>query len=229
MAKSVSRFASWLACCLGRGDRAPINEDDIAYLVAEVDEQRHAGGTFVFREGARAAQVHIVREGSVELSREIGGRRVTLQLLQPGDVFGDVPLLLAQPEPFDARAVVDSSVLSMDAATLFRMLSTRPRLMRRWMVSLAGRMSGLQQRLIDVLAGGLEAQLASVLLRHANDHGQVVMSQAQLAGLLGVHRTSVQRVLKNLEDAGLVEIGYRRIELVDRGGLASLLDGAAEA
>jgi CRP-like cAMP-binding protein len=228
MTKSVSRFAAWLACCLGRGDRAPISKEDIAHLVAEVDEKRHAGGTFVFREGAQAAQVHIVRKGSVELSREIGGRRVILQLLQPGDVFGDVPLLLDQPEPFDARAVVDSSLLSMDAATLFRLLSTRPGLMRRWMVSLAGRMSGLQQRLIDVLAGGLEAQLASVLLRQADDHGQVAMSQTQLARLLGVQRTSVQRVLKNLEDAGLVEVGYRRIELVDRGGLASLLTGAPE-
>jgi CRP-like cAMP-binding protein len=223
MAKSVSRFGSWLACCLGRGDRAPISEEDVAHLVDEVDEQRHAGGTFVFREGDQAAQVHIVRDGSVELSREIGGRRVTLQLLQPGDVFGDVPLLLGQPEPFDARAVVDSSVLSMDSATLFRLLSKRPRLMRRWMVSLAGRMSGLQQRLIDVLAGGLEAQLASVLLRQADDRGQVTLSQAQLAALLGVQRTSVQRVLKSLDDAGLVEVGYRRIELVDRGGLASLL------
>jgi CRP-like cAMP-binding protein len=91
------------------------------------------------------------------------------------------------------------------------------------MVSLAGRMSGLQQRLIDVLAGGLEAQLASVLLRQADDRGRVTLSQAQLAALLGVQRTSVQRVLKSLDDAGLVEVGYRRIELVDRGGLASLL------
>ena len=83
--------------------------------------------------------------------------------------------------------------------------------------------SGATLELIDVLAGGLEAQLASVLLRQADDRGQVTLSQAQLAALLGVQRTSVQRVLKSLDDAGLVEVGYRRIELVDRGGLASLL------
>ena len=83
--------------------------------------------------------------------------------------------------------------------------------------------------LIDVLAAGLEAQLAAVLLRNADDRGCVTMSQAQLAGLLGVQRTSVQRVLEQLGDAGLIEVGYRRIELVDRGGLVSLLGDDSES
>jgi CRP-like cAMP-binding protein len=214
---------------MGRGERAPISEVDAALLVDQVGEERYAGGEFVFREGAAAAQVHIIRTGTVELSRLSGGRRVTLQLLRPGDVFGDVPLLLSEPEPFDARAVEDCTVLSMDAPTLFRLLSERPLLMRRWMVSLAGRMSGLQQRLIDVLAGGLEAQLATVVLRNADETGRVSMSQAQLAALLGVQRTSVQRVLKQLGEAGLIEVGYRRIELVDRAGLLSLLEDEPEA
>lgn len=229
MTNPVSRFGSWLACCLGRGDRAPVSEDDVADLVAEVGQQHHAGGTFVFRQGDPAAQVHIIREGAVELSRMSRGRRVTLQVLRPGDVFGDVPLFLGEPEPFDARAVVDSIVLSMDAPTLFRLLSTRPRLMRRWMISLAGRMSGLQQRLIDVLAGGLEAQLASVLLHQADDMGRVVTSQAELAALVGAQRTSVQRVLKQLADAGLLEVGYRKIDLIDRAGLVSLVAGGPDA
>lgn len=229
MTNPVSRFGSWLACCLGRGDRAPVSEDDVADLVAEVGEQHHAGGTFVFRQGDPAAQVHIIREGAVELSRMSRGRRVTLQVLRPGDVFGDVPLFLGEPEPFDARAVVDSIVLSMDAPTLFRLLSSRPRLMRRWMISLAGRMSGLQQRLIEVLAGGLEAQLASVLLHQADDMGRVVISQAELAALVGAQRTSVQRVLKQLADAGLLEVGYRKIDLIDRAGLVSLMAGDPDA
>ncbi len=223
-------MATWLACCLSRGQRAPVGEDDIVSLVAEVGEQRHAGGTFVFREGDASARVHILREGSVELSRVMSGRRVVLQLLVPGDVFGDVPALLGEPEPFDARAVVDSTLLSLDTDQLFTLLATRRRLAQRWMVSLADRMSGLQMRLVDLLAGSLEAQIASYLLREGGrSDGRVEVSHGQLASLLGVQRTSVQRVLKQLEDAGLVELGSRRIELVDRGGLASLVDDSRPA
>ena len=91
---------------------------------------------------------------------------------------------------------------------------------------MAERMAGLQSRLIDLLAGGLEAQLASVLLRNADEAGEVKITQKDLGAMLGVQRSSVQRVLKDLESAGLVESGYRRITVVDSGGLSSLVDSA---
>jgi CRP-like cAMP-binding protein len=172
--------------------------------------------------------VHVVRAGTVELSREIKGRRVTLQVLQPGDVFGDVPVFLGDPEPFDARAVEDCTVLELDAAALYHLLQTRPMVARRWFISLAERMAGLQNRLVDLLAGGIEAQLASILLREADARGRVRITQSNLAGLLGAQRSSIQRVLKSLQTAGLIELHYRCIDLVDRGGLVSLLDEPEE-
>ncbi len=74
----------------------------------------------------------------------------------------DVPALLGDPEPFDARAIEDSSVLSIEADGLFELLQTRPLVARRWITSLAERMAGLQGRLVELRAGGLESQLASI-------------------------------------------------------------------
>ena len=56
--------------------------------------------------------------------------------------------------------------------------------------------------------------------------GEVKITQKDLAAMLGVQRSSVQRVLKELESAGLVELGYRRITLADSGGLSSLVGDA---
>ena len=201
----LSNAGAWLACCLSRGSSAPISEGDLGELAKEMGEQFYAGGLFVFREGDEAARVHVVRKGSVELSRVSNGRRVTLQVLRPGDVFGDVPALLGQCESFDARAVEDSVVMSMDAEALFVLLQTRSQIARRWFVSLAERMAGLQSRLTDLLAGGLESQIASILLREGNDGDDVRLTQGQLAELLGVPRSSIQRVLKALAAAGLIE------------------------
>lgn len=224
----MARYGTWLACCLSRGRKAPLSKTDVEQLAIEMGEQGYAGGTFVFRRGDRAAKVHVVRSGSVELSRVVNGRRVMLQLLQPGDVFGDVPALLGDPEPFDARAVEDCAVLSIDTDALFELLQTRPLVARRWFVSLAERMAGLQDRLVDLLAGGLESQLASILLRQVGADGVVHLAHSQLAELLGVPRASAQRVLKSLESAGLVALHYRKIELVDLGGLVSLVDDTDE-
>jgi CRP-like cAMP-binding protein len=226
MASKLARYGTWLACCLSRGPRSPLGESDIALLAEEMGEESYAGGTFVFRQGDPAAKVHLLRTGTVELSKEVKGRRATLQVLRPGDVFGDVPVFLGDPEPFDARAVEDCTILALDAAALFQLLQTRPLVARRWFVSLAERMAGLQSRLVDLLAGGIEAQLASILLREADEDGRVRATQSSLADMLGVQRSSVQRVLKLLEAAGLIELHYRSIDLVDRGGLVSLLEEA---
>lgn len=225
----LTHHGNWIACCLGRGRRAPLNEGDVDQLAGQLGETQFAGGTFVFRRGDPAARIHVVRTGTVELSRVINGRRVALQILRPGDVFGDVPAFLGEPEPFDARALEDCAVLSLDASSLFTLLQTRPQVARRWIVSLAERMSGLQARLGDLLAGGLEAQLASILLRESDDRAEVLLTQDQLAEMVGAARTSVQRVLKLLETNGLIELGYRRIAVLDHAGLSVLIGDCDDA
>jgi CRP/FNR family transcriptional regulator, cAMP and macrophage regulator len=224
----LTKYGNWLACCLSRGRHAPLSEKDINELAGEMGEDRYAGGTYVFRRGDPAARIHVVRSGAVELSRTVGGRPVTLQLLRPGDVFGDVPAFLGDEEPFDARAMEDATVLSIEASALFELLQTRPAVARRWFISLAERMAGLQNRLVDLLAGGLESQLASLLLREADDDETVTLTHGRLAEMLGAPRTSVQRVLKSLEAAGLLELGYRRIGLIDPAGLLSLIEDIDE-
>jgi CRP-like cAMP-binding protein len=220
------RHAAWIARCLGRGELAPLGSDDIDALARELGETRYAGGTTVFRMGDLPGRVYIVRRGAVELTRELSGRRVTLQLLHPGDVFGDIPLIARMPLPFDARTLEDSVVLSIDSVTLWRILEQRPRLAHRWMVSIALRMAEVQARLVDLLAGGLQAQLASLLVREA-EQGRVRLSQQVLAALVGGRRTSVNRILKGLEARQLIKLRYRQVEIVDPAGLAELADAAA--
>ena len=82
-------------------------------------------------------------------------------------------------------------------------------------------MAEVQARLVDLLAGGLTAQLASLLVREA-ERGRVHLSQQVLASLVGGRRTSVNRVLKDLESRGLVALRYRRVEILDPEGLVRL-------
>lgn len=226
--RRLSQYGNWIACCLGRGRRAPLSADDIEQIASEIGEQPFAGGTYVFRRGDRAARIHVLRKGTIELSRMVNGRRVALQILRPGDVFGDVPAFLGEDEPFDARALEDCVVLSLDTDALFALLQTRPKVASRWFVSLAERMAGLQNRLVDLLCGGLESQLASILLREAGSAGEVRLTHAHLAEMVGAPQSSVQRVLKSLEAAGLISLRYRRITLVDAAGLLSLIQDDSE-
>lgn len=213
------RHAAWIAHWLGRGELAPLGFDDVAELAALLSEDHYPAGATIFRMGQAPIRVHIVRSGAVELSRDLKGRRAVLQILRPGDVVGDIPLLLRTPEPFDAVAYEESLILSIDSLSLHRLLEQRPRLAWRWLVSVSGRMASVQARLIELLAGGLEAQIASVLVRQA-EHGVVNLRQSVLAELVGGRRSSVYRILKRFQAQQLLRVRYGQVEILDEAGLA---------
>jgi CRP-like cAMP-binding protein len=208
-----------MARWLGRGELAPLGSDDIAELAAVLSEDHYPAGTTLFRAGQAPTRVHIVRSGAVALSRDLNSRRIVLQILRPGDVVGDVSLFLRMTEPYDAVALEDSLVLSIDSVTLHRLLEQRPGLAWRWLLSASARMAIVQTRLVELLSGDLETQIASLLVRQA-EHGVVYLSQRSLAELVGGRRTSVNRVLKKLQAQKLLRVQYGQVEILDEAGLA---------
>jgi CRP-like cAMP-binding protein len=217
----VERQAQWIAQHLGRPDLAPLDLDDIRELAALLSEEHFPAGATMFRIGDAPTRIGIVRKGAVELSRPLNGRRVVLQILRPGDVVGDLGVFLRLTAPYDGIALEDTVLLTVDSVRFHRLLDERPRLARRWMVSVSGRLMSYQSRLMELLAGGLEAQIASILVRRA-DRGVVNLSQSNLAELVGGRRTSVNRVLKRLEDQDLVRVRYGQVEITDATRLAKV-------
>ena len=216
----MERHAEWVAQHLGRPELAPLEPDDIAELAALLKEEHFPAGSMVFGIGEPPTRIGIVRRGAVELSRELNGRRVVLQILRPGDAVGDVGLFLRMTAPYEGIALENTLILTIDSVRFHRLLEERPRLAMRWLNSVSSRLVSYQTRLMELLAGGLEAQIASVLVRRADDRGVVKLSQSSLAELVGGRRTSVNRVLKRLEDQRLVRVRYGQVELVDEVRLA---------
>lgn len=215
------RQSEWIAQCVGRPELAPLGPDDIDELAVLLQEERFAAGATIFGVGDAPTRVAIVRSGAVEMSCILNGRRVVVQILRPGDVVGDVALLLRMTSPYDGVALQDTVLLTVDSLQFYRLLERRPRLSRRWMVSISSRMISYQSRLLELLAGGLEAQIASVLVRRV-DRGVVTLSQSNLAELVGGRRTSVNRVLKRLEEQQLVRVRYGQVEILDEAALAKI-------
>ena len=184
-----------------------------------LQEDRYSAGATVFKMGDAPTRINIVRSGAIELSRHLKGRRVVLQILRPGDVFGDVSLFLRMRVPWDAVALEDTVIYSFESVSLYRLLEQRPRLAWAWLHSVSSRLAGFWFRVVELLSGGLEAQVASVLIRRAED-GVLNLSQGSLAELVGHPRTSINRVLKGLEAEGLVRVSYGSVEIVDGVGLA---------
>jgi CRP-like cAMP-binding protein len=176
-------------------------------------------GNVVFKAGDPAGGVWIVRDGGIELSVGSGRRRAVVHLLHPGDVDGDIQLLLGMDMPYTGRALGDGTCLFLGREDFERLLATRPPVARRWLSSVAQRLAHSQARILGLLGGSLTAQAARLLADEATD-GRVALPQRTLAAMLGVHRPSLNKVLKELERDGLIRIGYAAIEILDLTGLA---------
>jgi DNA-binding FadR family transcriptional regulator len=62
-------------------------------------------------------------------------------------------------------------------------------------------------------------QVAGLLLDEQDSYGDVLLSQAAIAELLGASRQSVNEALAQLRTDGSIKTGYRRISVIDEDGL----------
>ncbi|MGH8115149.1 MAG: Crp/Fnr family transcriptional regulator [Rhodanobacteraceae bacterium] len=177
-----------------------------------------APGSVVFLADRAASGVWIVRQGQIELAVGSGRRRAVVDILRPGDVDGDIPLLLDMPPPYTARALTESTCLFLDRDAFDRLLATHPAISRRWLSSVAQRVSAGQARLIGLLGRPLPAQLAQLLLDEAVD-ARVELAQRTIAAMLGVQRPSINKILKDFERDRLISVGYAVIEITDLDAL----------
>jgi len=217
----MAREAAWLARCVGRGEWAPLFDEDIAQLARRLDHVRFEPGALIFAQGRVSDAVWIFRKGRVELSRRDGPGRLIVQVVHPGDVDGDIGLILQMPLPYSAHAIDDVEALRLSAEDFDWLLCTRPAVARRWLTSVAARLMNAERRLLQLAGRDLKTQLATVLLDEARDDS-VALPQESLAALLGVRRPSVNKVLKDLERAGIVRLSYGRVDLVDRSALTRM-------
>jgi CRP/FNR family transcriptional regulator, cAMP and macrophage regulator len=213
------RQAAWVARCVGRGEAAPLHPGDVAALAGMLQVRQFAPGEATFKAADPAAGVWIVRDGRVELSVGAGRRRAVVHLLRPGDVDGDIQLLLGMPMPYTGRALAGVTCLFLATRDFEQLLATRPPIARRWLSSVAQRLAASQARVLGLLGGSLTAQAARLLAEEADD-GRVALPQRTLAAMLGVQRPSLNKVLKELERDGLIRIGYSVIDILDAAGLA---------
>lgn len=215
------RQAAWIARCVGRGAAAPLRAEDLAALADWLELRSLSAGSVVFAAGKPADGVWIVRQGQLELSVGSGRQRAIVDILRPGDVDGDIALLLDMPLMYTARTLTDSACLYLSRPAFEKLLAGHPSIARRWLSSVAQRTAASQNRLISILGRPLTTQVAQLLLDEAVD-GSVQLAQRTLAAMLGVQRPSLNKILKEFERDNLIDIGYAAIDVKDPDRLRSL-------
>lgn len=182
-------------------------------------------GQVVYEPGQRPDGVWIIGRGCIELAISVGRSTVVAAALRRGDVFGDLPLLTEHGHPYMPRALIRTTCLVLPETALNTLLDQHPAITRLWLAGVALRLTRSQARLPGTLCGPLPRRAAWLLLNESSD-GSVNLTQNTLAGMLGAARPSLNRVLRELEEARLISLRYREVRLLDVDGLSALADPA---
>ena len=179
----------------------------------------------LFMKGDPGDALFAVRRGQIRIATGTdAGRRLTLNLLGSGDVFGEVALLDGRPRTADAVATERTELFMVRRRDFLELLSTRPPVAVRIIELLCERIRWMSDRMEESVLLPLPARLARRLIALGEDYGaEIQVSQEELAIFIGSTRESVNRQLQDWKRKGLIEIGRGRIRLIDQKGLVPAL------
>jgi CRP/FNR family cyclic AMP-dependent transcriptional regulator len=97
--------------------------------------------------------------------------------------------------------------------------------------AIVGKLRSATRRRVEFATCPAPVRVARVLRELIETHGvrrpgavsiEVALTQPELAALAGATEPTVQRVLSSLREQGVVQTGYRRLRVLDEGGLERL-------
>ncbi len=226
MSMAQDQHLAWLARSFGRPDYLPLTEADAATLRDVAELISRYTGSHLFKEGESAGAAFLIEAGQVDLYRTHNGRRRVVARVGPGSVIGDIAMFGEGTYISSARAVNPVRAFRFDREKLLPELAAHPALCLRWLVAGLRQLQHTQRRIIHLMHKTVLAQVADLLAEEsAKGNGELELSQAAVATLLGASRQTVNEAIGTLRELGAVETGYRRISVVDADLLSKVASG----
>lgn len=191
-------------------------------LLTRGRRRRFAAGEVVFHTGDPADTLHVVRSGrfAIRVVTEFGDV-ATLNVIGPGDVFGELALLTpGAPRSATVAALEPAETLSIHEID-FRRLRASSGTDALLIGILAAQVRRLSAQLVDALYVPAETRVRRRLLDVVAVYGPmepgsvVPLTQEELATLAGTSRATVNKVLREEQEHGTLTLSRGKTTLVD--------------
>lgn len=202
-----------------------LQEDDLDEILALARVRRFEAEEIIFSKGDRGDSLYAILSGRVSISTvSESGKVIILNVLQPGDVFGEIAVLDGGERTASATALEDSELIRIGRVEFIPLLQRRPLLCVRLMELLCHRLRWTSDIIEDMLFLEIPQRLAKRLLALARTEGEQVgktirirlqFSQEDLAQMLGATRESINKSLRALQNGGLIDYNTGHLTLID--------------
>ncbi len=190
--------------------------------------RRYANGEFLFREGDTSREVFMLQEGRVRVLKRVRNVERSLQILKPGDLFGEGALLPSTPRTASAVALSDVLVLALDPDTFGQLLQGSSQVALRLVQQLVRRLRDAEEQVENMLIRDPLSRVVNVLLRLAAESGRsagaanITVSPLELSARSGLDVDTVKRSVISLREGQYIRIVDERVAIDDLDALRRL-------
>jgi len=190
-----------------------LSEDDKAVMMPQLREFEIARKHLVYAAGEESGTVYILKEGKIKITRLLeNGKELTVDILGPGDIFGESAMSDEGERTSSAEAMEDASICAMSKKDFEEFLATRPHFAFRITKWMGIRKQRIENRLENVLFQDVPERLMTTLRELAERFGapaggggtriSIRLSHQELANLIGASRETVTLEINNLRKSG---------------------------
>jgi CRP/FNR family transcriptional regulator, cyclic AMP receptor protein len=211
------------------GQLAP---EELERLVAYMRLVRQPARSVLFRKGDPGTHMVVVVRGRVKVcTHSEDGKELVLNLINPGEVVGEIALLDGSDRTADAVTLTDSDLLILERRDFIPFLQRHPDACMRLFTVLCERLRRTSELLEEALFLEGSSRLAKRLVHLAEVFGKPVpggimidipLSQQQLGNMVGMSRESMNKQLKQWRQDNLIRIEEARYVVTDLGSLRDM-------
>jgi CRP/FNR family cyclic AMP-dependent transcriptional regulator len=210
-----------------------LSADERAAIVARARIRIVDAGETVFAIGSPGDQMMALLRGTIRISVPSSeGKELSLAIIQPGEVFGELAVLDGKERSADAIAENACTLAILDRHDILSFFERNPSAWPKLVKVLCQRLRHTDQVFAEVALLQLPARLARSMLRLLDLHSTsapgktptIRFSQRELANMVGGTRESVNRCLRNWQRNGIVQITEGAIIITNRPALENMAE-----
>ena len=195
---------------------ADLDPDALTLLAARLRRRKLPGSTPVVYKGDPSGALYLIASGRVKVHQATtGGDEVILDVLGPGDFFGEMSLLDGQPRSADVSTLEPSELLLLGGDALRETIHQQPAVAWTLLRLLSQRLREQNAQSEMLMTRDVAGRVADRLLRLARSQGtlqpdgksiqlDVRLTQSDIAALVGATRERVSRALSAFRTSGAI-------------------------
>jgi CRP/FNR family cyclic AMP-dependent transcriptional regulator len=193
----------------------------------------YRSGAQVFAQGEPGDALYGVITGEIRISSSArDGKEVFLNVLRPGDTFGEIALLDGKNRTATASTTAPTELVVIKREAFLALLKREPTLSIYLIQLLCERVRWASGWAEDSALLSVPERLARRLLSlakrqgHETEHGvQLIISQEEIARFLGLSRQVINQYLQTWKVKGWVNLGRGKMIIVDDKAMQKVAAG----